>query len=341
MLNREIALLAGGQDLDTDSCIRVAREIMKGEVPEDQIASFLINMKEKGETSSEIASFAKVMREFCTSIEPKVNGILVDTCGTGGDGLNTFNISTASAFVAAGTGVQIAKHGNRSVSSNCGSADILEAAGIGVELPPGQVKESIEELGIGFMYAPLFHPAMRHVQPVRRKLGIRTIFNILGPLTNPANAEAQVIGVYSPDLVKKVAGALVEIGIQRAVVVHGSGLDEITNTGVTSIAEVAGTQISEYELNPKDLGMAKASMNDLVSGDLEASIKDLIDVLEGKPGPKLDIVLMNAGAAIMVGGLASDLNQGIGLARESIISGKALDKLNSMKMISKDHGGSE
>ncbi len=331
MLARAIDLLTKKQDLEPEICIQAAREIMEGRATDDQIATFLTSMKSKIETSSEVASFAKVMREFCVRIDPKVSGTMVDTCGTGGDGLNTFNISTASAFVIAGAGLPVAKHGNRSVSSNCGSADILEALGVMVELAPHHVKDVIENVGIGFMYAPFFHPAMKHVQPVRRKLGISTIFNILGPLTNPANVGAQVIGVHSPELIPKVAGALNEMGVKRAMVVHGSGMDEISSMGETLIAELCDGQIREYSIVPEDFGLARTSMDELISTDMETSLRYFNEVLDGKPGPRLDIVLMNAASAIMMGGLASDLREGMEQARESIFSGMAKEKLEALK----------
>lgn len=330
MINEAVKLAVEGKDLKKDICEAVAREIMSGNVSEMKIAAFLTSIRMKGETADEIASFARVMREFCCKINPRVNGTLVDTCGTGGDRLKTFNISTAAAFVVAGAGISVAKHGNRSVTSNCGSADILEATGVNLNLTPEQVKRSIEKVGIGFMFAPLFHPAMRNVQSVRRELGIRTIFNILGPLTNPANAKAQVIGVYSRDLTLRVANALRDIGIERALVVHGSGMDEISTLDVTYVAELNSDKIIEYTIHGADFGLAKPIVDELYAKDVETSVRFFKEVLEGRGGLKLDIVLLNAAAGIFVGGIVETIAEGLDVARESVKSGKALLKLEQL-----------
>lgn len=330
MINEAIRKVVEGHDLNGEECETVARQIMSGNATETGIAAFLTSIRMKGETAEEISSFAKVMREFCNQIGPNVSGKLVDTCGTGGDGLKTFNISTAAAFVVAGAGVPVAKHGNRSVSSKCGSADILEVLGVNINITPDQVEKTIENVGIGFMFAPLFHPAMKNVQKVRRELGIRTIFNILGPLTNPANAKAQVIGVYSSDIIMKMAVSMNDLGIEHGLVVHGSGMDEITTLGETLVAELKDGLIKEYTIEPEDFGIAKASLDELCADDLETSVSIFRDVLEGKPGPRSDIVLLNAAAGLMVGGKADSISNGLEAARESIKSGKALEKLEQL-----------
>jgi anthranilate phosphoribosyltransferase len=330
MINEAIKLAVEGKDLGKPTCEAVAREIMSGNVSEMKIAAFLTSLRMKGETAEEIASFARVMREFCSRINPKVNGTLVDTCGTGGDRLKTFNVSTAAAFVVAGAGIPVAKHGNRSVTSKCGSADILEALGVNLNLTPEQVERSIEKVGIGFMFAPNFHPATRNVQNVRRELGIRTIFNVLGPLTNPAGAKAQVIGVYDKSLTLKIANALRDLGVERALVVHGSGMDEITTLGTTYVAELKAKEVIEYTIHGDDFGIAKPTIDGLYAKDIETSMRFFKEVLEGKGGPRLDIVLLNAAAGIYVGGKAETIAEGLDVADESIKSGNALSKLEQL-----------
>jgi anthranilate phosphoribosyltransferase len=260
-----------------------------------------------------------------TTVEP---ASLVDTCGTGGDGLHSFNISTASAFVVAGAGAAVAKHGNRSISSRCGSADVLEALGAKVALQPQQVAGSIESVGIGFLFAPLIHPAMKHAQPTRGELKMRTVFNLLGPLTNPAGAGAQVIGVSEAALVPLVAAALARLGVRRAFVVHGDdGLDEITTTGPTTAREVIGGNVLERAFHPEDFGLARARAEDLAGGDASSCAAILRAVLDGEPGPRRDVVLANAAAALVAAGRAQDFREGASLAAESIDSGRAKEKL--------------
>ncbi len=330
MINEAVKMVIEGQNLNPKICKEVAREIMNGNTSETKIAAFLTSIRMKGETAEEIASFAKVMREFCSKINPKVNGTLIDTCGTGGDKLKTFNISTAAAFVVAGEGIPVAKHGNRSVTSKCGSADVLEAMGVNLNLTPKQVEKTIEKVGIGFMFAPLFHPAMKNVQSIRKELAIRTIFNILGPLTNPANAKAQVIGVYSKSLTFKVANALNKLGLEHALVVYGSGMDEISTLGVTYIAELKDSEVTEFTISPEDFEIKKANINDLYAKDIETSVKFFREVLEGKSSPRLDIVLLNAAAGIIVSGMAETIAEGIEIAHESVKSGRALEKFEQL-----------
>jgi anthranilate phosphoribosyltransferase len=271
------------------------------------------------------------MREFATRINPKVGGILVDTCGTGGDKVKTFNISTAVALVAAAAGVPIAKHGNRSVTSKAGSADVLEALGVKIDLDPPKVERCIEEIGFGFMFAPVFHGAMKYATPVRREIGIRTVFNILGPLTNPANAQAQVLGVYDRGLTETLANALVGLEVKRAMVVHGlDGLDEISNLGMTQISEVEGSEVRTYMVEPKDFGFYRARPEDIKGYDKDGNAILMIKLLNGDDGPKRDIVLMNSAAAMIVGGKAPNFKDGVEIAREAIDSGKAYEKLRAL-----------
>jgi len=329
MIQEAINLAVEGKELPSALCESAVKQIMSGESTEAQIASLLTALRMKGETISEITSFAKVMREFCNKISPKTAGILTDTCGTGGDSIKTFNISTISAFVAAGAGVPIAKHGNRSVTSKCGSADLLEALGVKIDLEPIQVQECIEKTGIGFMFAPKFHPAMKHAVHVRKQLGIRTIFNVLGPLTNPANAQAQVIGVYSKCLVEKIAQVLKNLGTQRAMIVHGSGMDEISTIDKTLVAELKNNEVKTFEIDPIDFGF-KAEVNDLRISTIEDTVKTCNEILSGTKNSKRDIVLLNSAAAIYISGKAPSIEFAVKLAQDSIDSGKALEKLNQL-----------
>jgi len=285
----------------------------------------------KGETIEEIAAFARVMREFAARITPKVDDVLVDTCGTGGDKIKTFNISTAALFVAAGAGIRIAKHGNRSVTSKAGSADVVEAIGVRIDLPPDEVQRCIERIGIGFMFAPRFHGAMKYATPIRREMGIRTVFNILGPLTNPASAQAQVIGVYDGALTEKLARVLGRLGCKRAMVVHGlDGLDEISTLGETQISELKNGEVKTYKLKPEDLGIERTSAGTIAGKDLAENVRMLIRVLRGERGPRRDIVLLNAAAAMVVGGKARDLRQGLTIAEGTIDSGRAYEKVTQL-----------
>ena len=319
-------------DLTEDETRKVFGEIMSGAASPEDIVRFLKALRDKGETVEEITGAAKAMREKSLRIDAGKG--LIDTCGTGGTGINTFNISTAAAFVVAGSGVKVAKHGNRSASGHCGSADVLEALGVKIELGPEAVRKSILESGIGFMYAPLFHSAMKHAAKPRKDIGGRTIFNILGPLSNPAGATGQVVGVYDEKLTQTLAKVLKKLGSKRAIVVHGSdGLDEITITGETSIAELKDGKIRTYKLSPEDLGLNRAQLKDIKGGSAAENAEVLLSVLKGKEGPAKDIVLLNAAAALVVASKAADLKDGIKIAGRSINSGAALKKLGRLKEI--------
>ena len=302
--------------------------VMSGEATQAQISSFLTALRMKGETIEEITAFARVMREFAARITPKVDDILVDTCGTGGDKIKTFNVSTTAMFVAAGAGIRIAKHGNRSVTSKAGSADVVEAMGVQIDLPPDEVQRCIETIGIGFMFAPRFHGAMKYATPVRREMGIRTVFNILGPLTNPAGAQAQVMGVFDRVLTEKLARVLGRLGCKRAMVVHGlDGLDEISTLGETQISELKNGKVRTYKLKPEDLGIERTNVESIAGKDLVENTRMLIRVLRGEREPRRDIVLLNAAAAIVVGGKARDLRKGLAMAADAIDSGRAYEKV--------------
>lgn len=302
--------------------------IMSGGATQAQIGSFLTALRMKGETVEEITAFARVMREFAARISPKVDDVLVDTCGTGGDKIKTFNISTTAMFVAAGAGVCIAKHGNRSVTSRAGSADVVEAVGVRIDLPPEEVERCIEDVGIGFMFAPRFHAAMKHAIGPRREMGIRTVFNILGPLTNPASAQAQVMGVFDAGLTEKLAQVLGKLGCERAMVVHGvEGLDEISTLGGTKISELVDGKVRTYTIFPEEFGLERANPETIAGKELGENVRMMLSVLKGERGPRRDIVLLNAAAAIVVGGKADGLREGISIAGKSIDSGHAYEKL--------------
>jgi len=327
MIVDAISKVAERGDLSLAEATGVMEEIMGGDATDAQIASFITGLRMKGETVEEIAGFARVMRDKAAEVRPKV-GEVVDTCGTGGDKLGTFNISTTAAFVVAGAGVPIAKHGNRSVSSKSGSADVLEELGVAISLPPDAVERCIEEVGIGFMFAPVMHGAMKHAIGPRREIAIRTVFNILGPLCNPALAGAQVIGVYDGSLVGTLANVLANLGIRHALVVHGQpGMDEVSNIGETHVAELAGGSIREYVIRPEDHHIQRASLADIAGGDAKGNALILEAVLGGERGPKRDVVLMNAAAALLAADKAADLGEGIRMAADSIDSGAAAKKL--------------
>jgi len=312
-----------------DEMVGLMRQIMRGEVSETMVAAILTGLRVKKETVGEIAGAAQVMREFSRTVEVADRTHLVDIVGTGGDGSHTFNISTCSMFVAAAAGARVAKHGNRSVSSKSGSADVLEALGAKIELQPEQVAQAIEESGIGFMFAPVHHPAMKVVAPVRREMGVRTIFNILGPLTNPAGAPSILMGVFHPDLVGIQARVLQELGAERALVVWGrDGMDELSLGAGTLVGELRDGQVSEYELHPEDFGIAMSHSRNLKVADAEASRQMLLDVLANQPGPALDIVALNAGAALYVAGVAADIADGIARARAALADGSARARLD-------------
>jgi anthranilate phosphoribosyltransferase len=331
MIFREgLQRLLGHQDLSTDEAGRIMDTIMEGNASQAQIGAFLAALHMKGETPEEIAAFATVMRKHAISVRPVTRKPLVDTCGTGGDGMHTFNISTTAAFVAAGAGIPVVKHGNRSVSSTCGSADVLSALGVNLSVGPEAQAQIIERVGIAFLFAPSHHPAMRHVMAARQEIGCRTVFNILGPLTNPAGAGAQVLGVYHPGLTLTLAEVLRLLGISRAMVVHGSGLDEITTTGDTVVSELSDNQIRNYTISCGTFGIASAHLPDLAGGDAATNARIVREILGGERGAGRDIVLMNAGAAIYVGGGARDLREGIERASVSIDSGCALGRLDAL-----------
>lgn len=333
MITEAIEKLIAGQDLTEAEAVSVMDEIMTGGATDAQIGSFLTALRLKGETVEEITGFAKVMRAKATHIDCQASPI-VDTCGTGADARGTFNISTVSALVAAGAGVKVAKHGNRSVSSRCGSADLLKELGVNIEAPPDVVARCIDDVGIGFLFAPSLHGAMKYAIGPRREMGIRTVFNILGPLTNPAKATAQVLGVYAQELTESLAGVLSKLGCQRAYVVHGEdGLDEFTTTSRTKVSEVDAGEIRNYFVHPQDFGIDMTELNQLRGGDPEENANIALDILRGEKGPKRDIVLLNAGAAIAVASLASDIKNGTELAAASLDSGAALTKLERLKEV--------
>jgi anthranilate phosphoribosyltransferase len=323
------------KDISKKNAYEIALSIMNGEATDAQIATLITALRMKGETVDEITGFVKAMRDKVTKIKaPKK--YLIDTCGTGGDGAGTFNISTISAIVAAGAGCVVAKHGNRSVSSQCGSADLLKELGIKIDLKPARVEKCIKEAGVGFLFAPLLHPAMKHAIGPRREMGVRTIFNILGPLTNPAGAKRQLLGVYSKELTTPIANVLANLKSIHCMVVHGEdGLDEITTTGKTYVSELKNGKVTEYTISPEDFGMTKKIPEDLKGGTPEINAKIALNLLRGGTGGKREITLLNSGAAIYVAGKAKSLAEGIEKAKESIDSGKALEKLEKLRDISK------
>jgi len=329
------------QSLERDEARAVMTEVLNGQWTDTQIAALLVALHMKGETVEEIVGFAEAIRAAATPLELHGNSVLdasgtgrdalLDTCGTGGDASGTFNISTATAFVVAGAGVRVAKHGNRSISSKCGSADVMEALGVNVNLPPAQIAACLEQTGIAFLYAPAMHSAMKHVQTARRELRLRTVFNLLGPLTNPAHATCQVVGVYSDDLVEKLAEALSMLGLRRALVVHGSdGLDEITITGPTRVGEVRDGRVHTYEVTPEECGLPRATLDEIAGGDAALNASLIRDVLAGEKSARRDVVLLNAAAALVAAGRADHLRDAVPLAAKAIDSGAALEKLQAL-----------
>ena len=315
----------------TQAEAREASSLVFEEATEAQIGALLASLRAKGETEAEIAGFAEGMRDAARTIDPEQD-VLVDTCGTGGDDYDTINVSTTSAIVAAGVGVPVAKHGNYSVSSSSGSADVLEEAGVTVDAEPPAVEEAIEEKGIGFMLAPVFHPAMKAVIGPRKELEMRTIFNVLGPLTNPAGADAQVVGVYDPDLVEVIARALARMDVERALVVHGEGLDEIAIHGETTVAEVDGDEIEEYTITPGNLGLKRHDIEEVAGGSPAENARDMRGIIEGDiEGAKRDIILANAGAAIYIAGETETIAEGVERARHGIENGEAAAKLEELR----------
>ena len=331
LLNRLLA----GEDLPHDDMLALMQHIMGGQLTPAQIAAVLIALRIKGETVTEIAAAAQVMRELSTKVVVQDNGHLIDTCGTGGDSMQTFNISTASALVAAAAGAHVAKHGGRSVSSTCGSADVLEKLGVTVSLSAEQVAQCVDQIGIGFMFAPNHHSAMKHAAPVRRELGVRTLFNLLGPLTNPAGAQNQVLGVFHQSLTAKLAQVLGELGSRHVLVVHGAdGMDEISISDGTYIAELKDGKVSEYTVHPDLFGLTTAPINMLRVANIDEACEKLLGVLNDEVGAPRDIVQLNAGAAIYVAGLANTLEDGVAKADQVIASGAAQDKLQQLIQVS-------
>lgn len=328
-------------NLSVEEAEAVLEQIMTGQATDAQTGSLLTALRMKGETVEELTGFARVMRAKAEAVNPQsrvsagLGGTereaLIDTCGTGGDVSGSFNVSTATAFVVAGAGVRVAKHGNRSVSSKCGSADVVEALGIKIDLPPDRIALCIDQVGIGFLHAPLLHQAMKYVAPARKQMGIRTIFNLLGPLTNPARANTQVIGVYAPHLTELLAEVLARLGSARALVVHGlDGLDEISISGESKVTELKDGRVSTYTIRPEDFGLARASLKDIQGGDAAHNAAIICDVLAGRPGPRRDIVLLNASAALLASSKVGDMEEGVRLAAHAIDSRAAYEKLQQL-----------
>lgn len=337
MIQHAIQRVISHENLMPGEAEAVMGEIAGGNATGAQIGCFLAALRMKGETAGEIASFARVMQACAVPIRPRVPGLLVDTCGTGGDrevSGGTFNISTAAAIVAAAAGVPVVKHGNRSVSSRSGSADVLEALGVTIDQTPADAARTIEETGIGFLFAPRYHPAMKHVAPVRSEMGISTVFNILGPLLNPAMAQARLIGVYDPGLVPVVAGALKELGVRRAMVVHGDGLDEITITGPTLVTELRDTILTTREITPEEFGITRGEMESIRGGTPRENAAIIRSVLSGTGGACTDIVALNAGAAIYLGEKAPSVQEGVRAAYDAIRSGRAARTLEDLIRVS-------
>jgi anthranilate phosphoribosyltransferase len=336
MIREAIARVVEGQNLTMEEMTLTMEEITSGQATPAQIASLMTALRLKGETVEEITAAAQVMRNKAVPIQvagPQASDapVLVDTCGTGGDQIHTFNISTAAAFVVAGAGVRVAKHGNRSVSSTCGSADVCEALGVCLDLPPEGVAACIREQGIGFLFAPALHGTMKHAVAPRKEIGIRTIFNILGPLANPAGAEVQILGVFRKDLTAVMAEVLGKLGCRRAMVVHGEdGMDEITTTGVSHVAEWVDGEVRQYTVHPEDFGIPVGTLEELRGGDAKENARIILELFDGRKGGRQDIVLLNAGAALYAAGRADSIQEGIELARQTIDNGGAMDKLQAL-----------
>ncbi len=346
IITEAVRALVDRRDLTRIEAAAAMEAIMSGAATNAQIAAFLTALRMKGETVEELIGFAQVMRQKAVRVRSRGDEVaaltgtdremLIDTCGTGGDAAGTFNVSTATAFVVAGAGLKVAKHGNRSVSSLCGSADVVETLGIRLDLAPSRVARCLDEVGIGFLYAPLLHTAMKHVMAARREMGVRTVFNMLGPLTNPAGANAQVIGVYSPALTEPLARVLAELGTVRAFVVHGAdGLDEISNTGDSRVSEVREGVVRTFTVRPEDFGLPRAGIADLLGGDREQNAQIIRAILDGERGPRRDIVVMNAAAALVAGAKARDLRDGVARATQAIDSGAARAKLDALVDLSR------
>ena len=336
MIKEAIALVVTGKDLDEQQMTAVMQEIMSGEATDAQIGSFITGLRMKGETIDEIVGAVRVMREKATFVDTGVDtasgDILMDIVGTGGDGSGTFNVSTTTAFVVAGAGILVAKHGNRAVSSSCGSADVLEALGVDLSMPADKVAECVRTVGIGFLFAPMLHGAMKYAIGPRREMGIRTIFNILGPMTNPAGANVQLTGVFDKALTKTLAEVLARLGMKRTLVVWGEGnMDEMTITGTSHVADAYDGKVETYTVEPEDVGLTRATIADIKGGEtVQESAAQVREVLGNTPGARLDMVLLNAGAALMAAGEAPDLKAGVATARKIIVSGAALEKLDNL-----------
>jgi anthranilate phosphoribosyltransferase len=338
MIREALATLLAGRHLQREEAREVMDEIMRGEATPAQIAGFLIALRSAGETVEEIAGCAEAMRAHALRVSPERDDV-IDTAGTGGDGAGTLNFSTAAALVAAAAGAAVAKHGNRAVSSACGSADVLEALGFDLELDPLGISRSIDELGFGFIFAPLHHPAMRHAVPVRRELATRTVFNILGPLTNPAGARGQLVGVFAPELVPTVAEVLAGLGARRALVVHGAGgIDELSPAGPNLVYEVEGSDVRASEIDPLDLGIPRCDPAELAGGSPEENAAAIRAILSGEIGPRRDAVLLNAAAALLVAGAVETLRDGLALAIHTVDSGAAAARLDSLVAFSRREG---
>jgi anthranilate phosphoribosyltransferase len=339
MLKKFIAKVAEGQNLNEEEASQVMTHIMGGEGLPTQIASLLTALRMKGETSQEVTGFARAMRAKALRIRAKDGECVVDTCGTGGDGSGTFNISTAVAFVAAGGGLTVAKHGNRSVSSQSGSADVLEALGVNLALPPKKAEASLQENGLAFLFAPSFHPAMKHALGPRREIGIRTAFNLLGPLTNPAGATIHLLGLYREDLTRMVAEVLKNLGSRAAFVVHGADhSDEISITGKTTVCQLRDGTIANYQVEPEEVGLKRASLEAIRGGTPEKNAQILRRIFRGEAGPTRDVVLLNGAAVFMAAGKVSSLRDGVQMAREAIDSGQAMKKLEELIQFSQREG---
>jgi anthranilate phosphoribosyltransferase len=343
-IKQAIQAVVDGRELSQDEAARAMDTIMTGQATGAQIGALVTALRMRGESVDEIAGFARAMRDHALTVAIPVDGPLVDTCGTGGDAANTFNISTTAAFVIAGAGVRVAKHGNRAMTSKCGSADVLEGLGVQIELTPDQVATCVDRIGIGFMYAPAFHPAMRFAGPTRREIGIRSIFNVLGPLTNPAGASHQLVGVGHPDIAHKLAEVLGRLGSEHAVLVHAEeGLDELGLSGPSVVTEYDARdgEIKSYTVHPDELGLARATISDLRGGTIEDNVRITRSILNGEQGPRRSITLLNAGAGIYAANAASSFAEGIAIAAEAIDSGKAVAALDALAALTQELAAAE
>jgi anthranilate phosphoribosyltransferase len=339
MFRELIEKLLRQEDLTTSEAADAMAAIMRGEAAPAQIAGLLVGLSMKGERPSELVGFARAMRQEAVKLS-QAAGEVFDTCGTGGDRSGSFNISTAAAIVLAASGVRVAKHGNRSVSSRCGSADVLEALGLQISAPPGVVERCLHDTSIAFFFAPTFHPAMRHAGQARRDLGVRTAFNLLGPLTNPASPTRQIVGVPRPELTELLARALLLLGAERAWVVHGAdGLDELSTTGYTKVSECRDGSVQTFYVHPSEYGLAKASLDTLLGGDAQVNAAIIRDVLDGRAGPARDVVLLNAGAALFIAGRAASVREGIARGADAIDSGRAKQVLQQLVAVSQSSAG--